>query len=1305
MEPVKLTVRGVPGDMNDRETKTGDNDRRRRLGNPCEAFFEDAPIGIVITTPEGRVLFCNKTLLDMMGYSAEEARDMSTICVYKNQADRDHIIARLRERKKIVSMEAELLRKNGGEVKVRFTSVFLSTEPEETILSMLEDITQSRRMEEDLAMYEAAVASSISPMAMCDINGNLTYVNAACLSMWGYDDAARVLGKSVMSFASSWHEALHVFSRIRTTGAWVGELTVKRSDGTLFDVQLSANVVKREGRPVRLMASFIDISRRKRAETDLRESECRHRIALDAVGDAIAVVDKELRILIANSTLKKRCAALGLEANMEGRCLLDVFPALPADKISREYQSVFDTGQPLTTRDRVVVNGVEIFTETRKSPIFEGDSVVQVLTAVRDVSEKIRLEEKLIASEKKYRHIFENNVVGIYQSTLDGRYLSANPAIAQMFGYDNPEEFMAGVTNIGAQLYVDPADRQRAMRTLRESDRLESFEVRTRRRDGSLMWNLINSRAVRDACGRIEYIEGVIADVTRLKETQEALRLSQEHFAMAFRLSPAPMAISTLDEGRFIDVNDSFTGMLGYTREDLIGLTSRELRILESPERRDCCVGRLRLNEPLHEIPVRFRARSGEIRDTLWSAEIIVINGVRYMLSFIYDMTDRLNAERELQESRQRLSDIINFLPDATFVIDRDRRVIAWNTAMEEMTGIGKDDMIGRGDYAYTVPFYGEPRPQLLDLLYTSDPTLESRYCNFVRKGRTLYAEAHAPALYGGGGAYIWMTGTPLYDAQGHRVGAIESIRDITERKRMEEKLSESERRHRLLAETIQDVFWMATPDIGETIYVSPAFEKIWGRSRESLYRSPASFIDSIHPEDRARVLETLERHRLEMSAWTVVYRIVRPDGSMRWIEDRGYPVRNEQGQWHLNVGVATDITERKHAEEKRLVLEARLRGAERMEAIGTLAGGIAHDFNNILTSIVGFTELTRSGLTDPELIRNLDYVSKSCDRAKHLINEILAFSRRDEESKAPVRLDCFIEETVGMLRCALPSTIKIETCIDDRSSAVMSSPSHLHQILMNLCTNAAHAMKEKGGILEIALGKVEVQDGNGSSVANRPAGKSYVKLTVSDTGHGINPSVIGRIFDPFFTTKPLGEGTGLGLSVVYGIVKDQGGWIDVRSSPGRGAAFEVFLPEVVTDGSSHAIRSDEAPRGHERILFVDDEELIVQMGEKILKSLGYEVTSRSGSFDALDAVRVEPRKFDLVITDMTMPDMTGLRLAEQIHAIRPELPIILFTGYSELVNEGVIGQYGIRCFMMKPFSMADLAMAVRGALDTRHVI
>jgi PAS domain S-box-containing protein len=272
----------------------------------------------------------------------------------------------------------------------------------------------------------------------------------------------------------------------------------------------------------------------------------------------------------------------------------------------------------------------------------------------------------------------------------------------------------------------------------------------------------------------------------------------------------------------------------------------------------------------------------------------------------------------------------------------------------------------------------------------------------------------------------------------------------------------------------------MATPDLGETIYVSPAFEKIWGRSRESLYRAPASFIDSIHPEDRARVEETLERHRLEMSAWTVVYRIVRPDGSMRWIEDRGYPVRNEQGQWHLNVGVATDITERKHAEEKRLVLEARLRGAERMEAIGTLAGGIAHDFNNILTSIVGFTELTRSGLTDPELIQNLDYVSKSCDRAKHLINEILAFSRRDEESKAPVRLDCFIEETVGMLRCALPSTIKIETCIDDRSSAVMSSPSHLHQILMNLCTNAAHAMKEKGGILEIALGKVEVQDGTG---------------------------------------------------------------------------------------------------------------------------------------------------------------------------------------------------------------------------------
>lgn len=319
-------------------------------------------------------------------------------------------------------------------------------------------------------MYEAAVASSISPMAMCDINGNLTYVNAACLSMWGYDDAARVLGKSVMSFASSWHEALHVFSRIRATSAWVGELTVKRSDGTLFDVRLSANVVKRDGKPVRLMASFIDISRRKSAEAALRESELRHRVALDAMGDAIAIVDKELRIVYANRTLKKRCAALGLEADMKGRCLIDAFPFLPAEKVRREYRSVFDSGQSLTTRDRIVVNSMEIFTETRKSPIFEGHSVVHVLAAVRDVSEKIRLEEKLIASEKKYRNIFENNVVGIYQSTLDGRYLSANPAIAQMFGYDNPEEFMAGVANIGAQLYVDPADRQKAMQVLRESD-------------------------------------------------------------------------------------------------------------------------------------------------------------------------------------------------------------------------------------------------------------------------------------------------------------------------------------------------------------------------------------------------------------------------------------------------------------------------------------------------------------------------------------------------------------------------------------------------------------------------------------------------------------------------------------------------------------------------------------------------------------------------------------------------------------------------------------------------------------------
>ena len=547
---------------------------------PYAICFEDAPIGMAITTMDGKVLNINKALLSLTGYSKEDSSRINASHLYKNPQERKRFISHLRKEKKVNKFETEFVHKEGYPIQISMTSVLISLGPEEALMTMVEDITASRRIEKELKISQQAIGTSISAIAMSDLNGNLTYVNPACLRMWGYDEPSQVLGKAVISFCHSWVEALQVLSEVQKKGRWAGELVAKRADGTTFVVQVAANVVGgEEGDPVCLMSSFVDVSKRWRAERALQDSERQYRMALDAMGDAIALVDGDLRITLANKIIKEWCLVLGISPNIEGLPLFDAFPFLHEDRVRQEYKCVFDTGETITTQESVIINEKEIVTETRKSPVFEEGRVVQVLAAIRDVTEKSCLEKALIESEKKYRNIFENTLVGIYQSTLEGRYFSANPAIAKMFGYETPDTFMESITNIGNQLYVNPADRERCMQVLKESDRLESFEVQTRRRDGSLMWNLINSRPVRDMDGKIQYIEGVIIDTTKLKQAEDALRSSQERFSKAFHSSPAPMVISTINDGLFIDANIRFLDMLEYNRDELIGRTSEELRI------------------------------------------------------------------------------------------------------------------------------------------------------------------------------------------------------------------------------------------------------------------------------------------------------------------------------------------------------------------------------------------------------------------------------------------------------------------------------------------------------------------------------------------------------------------------------------------------------------------------------------------------------------------------------------------------------------------------------------------------------
>ena len=360
----------------------------------------------------------------------------------------------------------------------------------------------------------------------------------------------------------------------------------------------------------------------------------------------------------------------------------------------------------------------------------------------------------------------------------------------------------------------------------------------------------------------------------------------------------------------------------------------------------------------------------------------------------------------------------------------------------------------------------------------------------------------------------------------------------------------------------------------------------------------------------------------------------------------------------------AADILERNRIEEKEHCLELQLRQAQKMEALGTLTGGVAHDFNNILAAIIGFTELVADHVPkESREAHHLKRVMESSLRGRDLVRQMLTFSRKAEQEKKPLSLSSIVKETVKLIRATTPTTISIKVNALSESGLILADPTQIQQVIMNLCTNAAHAMREKGGTLDIQLSNHSVSPSNGNPDGIKPG--LYTRLTVRDTGTGMSPDIMDKIFDPFFTTKKLGEGTGLGLSVVHGIVKQSNGHITVESEPGRGSIFTVYFPQIPGELEPDAVSDDALPTGSERILFVDDEEALVEMGEDILAELGYEVTSRMSGKEALALFTLDPSRFDLVITDQTMPEMTGVELAKEILALRADMPIIMCTGFS----------------------------------------
>ena len=528
-----------------------------------------------------------------------------------------------------------------------------------------------------------------------------------------------------------------------------------------------------------------------------------------------------------------------------------------------------------------------------------------------------------------------------------------------------------------------------------------------------------------------------------------------------------------------------------------------------------------------------------------------------------------------------------------------------------------------------------------------------------------------------------------LRNQDGASIGIIGVTRDISERKHAEEALRNSEEKYKNLVENIKEVIYTLDKN-GVMTYISPAIKTILGYdSSEMIGKSFAGFIfreDLSHKEERFKTV-------LSDPIGPEEYRLLSKSGEIRWVQTSNMPILEENQTIGLQ-GVLTDITESKR-------LQFQLQQARKMESFGTLAGGIAHDFNNILGIIIGNAELAMDDVPRWGSVHmNLEEIIDASLRARDVVSQLLSFARRTNMEKKPINIDQIVKESLKLLRSSIPTNVEIRKNIAKDIDTILANPTQINQILINLSSNAHHSMP-KGGILEICLKNVELDEDNAAQYSDLNPGR-YVNLKVSDTGHGIPAKVMDRIFDPYFTTKEMGKGTGLGLSVVHGIVKSHDGAISVNSVQGEGTTISIFFPVVEQQVAIETETDEELPTGNEKILFVDDEKSILFAGRNRLERLGYKVEIRLNPVEALELFRANPDQFDLVITDMTMPKMTGDMLVKEILKIRPDMPIILSTGFNEKIDEEKAKQIGIRQYIEKPLNRRILAKVVRDVLDER---
>ncbi len=777
--------------------------------------------------------------------------------------------------------------------------------------------------------------------------------------------------------------------------------------------------------------------------------------------------------------------------------------------------------------------------------------------------------------------------------------------------------------------------------------------------------------------------EEIKTELAERRRTEAALRESDGKYRQIFE-NIQDVYYETGIDGTIIELSPSIEKVSRYKKEELIGKSLYD--IYSVPQERDKLVTLLIDTGKIIDFEIYLKDKDGIAKPYSITAMLIHDSqgNPEKIVGSMRDISDRKQAEKKLLENEERYRLLFMHSNDVIYSYDHEFKILTISPSVENVLGYRPEELIGK-------PF------QDLNILV---PTyLEKAFSDAIRvlSGETINSASYEFISKDGHLRFGEVSGAPLYQ-KGKIIAAISVARDITQRRNIENTLKKNEKKLRTIMEHSNELFYIHDTNHIFT-YVSPASNNILGYTPEEMMIK-WTVLTTDNPINQKGFEITKKAIQTGQRQQPYLLELKKKDGTLVLLEIDESPVKNSEDEVIAISGAARDITERILAERQIKELQKEIIQSRKMESIGTLSGGIAHDFNNILSIIIGNTELALEDVPEWNSAHaNLEEIKSAGLRAKNIVSQLLAFSRKTEQNLKPTAIGPVIKDALRFLRSSIPSSIDIHTDISDADEFVLADPVQINQVMMNLCINASQAMEQSGGILTVKLESVSLDEISAGPSRDTAPG-DYVKITVSDTGPGISPEIADRIFDPYYTTKDVGKGSGLGLTVVLGIVKNHNGSIFVEPTSGKGAVFSILLPKVTEQPEANTNPAMDLPTGTESVLFVDDEESIMNIGQRMLERLGYKVEATMSAADALKRFRLSPDKYDLVITDMTMPQMTGIALTEKLMRIRPEIPVIICTGYSALIDEEKAKTMGIAAYVMKPISTQKIAKLIRRVLD-----